>query len=127
VMDEGNARYGQLVASVPLRLGRVAAPASADTIEATWEPRLAGTPFGAHTDTWRADKRVVALLLPYLDPWGARTVGTIDPCQSFSMDRYVKHLVGRFFETQGADVYYLSHPSSHHCLEAADCPFLLQR
>jgi len=126
-IDEGSAGYGQRVASVPLRLGRVAAPATPDTIEETWEPRLAGTPFETHTDTWRADKRVVALLMPYLDPLGASTVGTIDPCQSFSMDRYVRHLVARFFETRGADVYYLSHPSSHHCLEAADCPFLTQR
>ena len=126
-IDEGSAGYGQHAAAVPLRLGRVATRATSNTIEATWEPRLAGTPFGTQTDTWRADKRVVAVLMPYLDPLGASALGSIDPCQRFSMDRYVRHLVGRFFETQGADVYYLSHPSSHHCLEAADCPFLLQR
>jgi len=127
VIDEGSAGYGQRVAAVPLRLGRVAAPATRDAIEEIWEPRLAGTPFGTHTDTWRADRRVVALLMPYLDPLGSSTVAAMDPCERFSMDRYVKHLVARFFESQGADVYYLSHPSSHHCLEAADCPFLMQR
>ena len=123
-LAEGLNGWGERTAPVPLRLARVAARASASDVEASWEPRLAGTPHAADQAAWRADKRILGLLFPYLDPRGSDGLGPIDPCQGFSTDRYVVHLLGRFFRTQGADAYYLSHPSSHRCLASGSCPVL---
>ena len=35
------------------------------------------------------------------------------------------NLVARFFQTDGTDLYYLSHPASHHCLatESPSCDY----
>jgi hypothetical protein len=49
-----------------------------------------------------------------------------EPCQSFDAGTYLTNLTARFFMTNGTDLYYLSHPSSHHCLgdNAAECGYL---
>ena len=99
-------------------------PPGDPSISATWEPRQAGAPSRSDQAGWGADRRTIALLLPYLDPQGAHGLDAVDPCNAFSVSRYLRHLVGRYFQSFGADPYYLSHPSSHHCLERGDCPFL---
>jgi hypothetical protein len=40
-----------------------------------------------------------------------------EPCQSFDHGTYLTNLTARFFQSNGTDLYYLSHPLSHHCLQ----------
>jgi hypothetical protein len=37
---------------------------------------------------------------------------------------YYDQLAGRFFATNGTDVYFLSHPTTHTCLMDQSCDFL---
>lgn len=116
-LDEGQSLYGEKEAPVPLRLARLAMPVSDDAVDAVWEPRLAGKPKAA-TDTgaWKADRRVVAQLMAHINPKGVHGFDAANPCQNFDSGQYMVNLFGRFFASSGADIYYLSHPASHHCL-----------
>jgi hypothetical protein len=129
VLDEGAALYGEDQAARPLRLARVAAPASGSSLSTLWEPRIEGSPFQLDETAWSADRRVVAQLMAYTRPLGEHGFSPTDPCQAWQTGRYMINLLGRFFATGGADVYYLSHPSSHQCLGKAsgqgNCPFVL--
>jgi hypothetical protein len=129
VLDESTALYGQDQAARPLRVARVATPATASTLSVVWEPRLRGSPYQSDEAAWSADRRVVAQLMAYARPLGQHSFSPTDPCQAWQTGRYMINLLGRFFATSGADVYYLSHPSSHQCLGRANgqgnCPFVL--
>ena len=129
VLDEGAALYGEDQAVRPLRVGRVATPATAATLNGVWEPRLEGSPFSDDETGWIADRQVAAQLMAYTRPFGEHGFSPTDPCQAWQTGRYMINLLGRFFATGGADVYYLSHPSSHQCLGKAigqgHCPFVL--
>jgi hypothetical protein len=127
VIDEGQALWGNLAAGTPLRTGRIAMPATPDTVTAVWEPRLKGVPFGPDQGAWKADRRVLAQLMAYVNPTGVHGFDPADPCQNWDSGQYLINLIGRFFASSGSDVYYLSHPASHQCLgrqfgEGA-CPF----
>ncbi len=49
-------------------------------------------------------------------PQGVHTFVNGEPCQSFDAGNYLTNLTARFFQTNGADLYYLSHPATHRCL-----------
>jgi len=51
----------------------------------------------------------------------------IHPTETFDHGTYLTNLVARFFQTNGSDLHFLSHPASHHCLEddATDCGYLV--
>ncbi len=115
-LSEGQDLYGALHPAIPVRSARIAAPATADNLDAIWAPRIMGTPFSADAKGWTADKKVVGQLFVYTSPEGDHGFDQVDPCQNFPIHRYMPELLGRFFATSGADVYYLSHPTSHHCL-----------
>ncbi len=125
VLDEGAARYFQQMAPVPLRLARFTQAATPSTLAAVWAPRLRGKPHGADL-AWAPDGRpITALLDAYVVPQGVHTFVNGEPCQSFDAGTYLTNLTARFFMTNGADLYYLSHPATHHCLEdAATCGYL---
>ena len=116
VLDEGIAGYGEAHASEPLRLARIAMPATASTIDDVWAPRLDGEPFGKDDGAWSADKRVLGQLMAYVQPTGVHGFDPSDPCLNWNTGQYMINLIGRFFATDGADVYYLSHPETHECL-----------
>ncbi len=128
VLDDGVAAYRQPQAQVPLRLGRIATPASPTTIDDVWMPRLLGSPGAKDADAWSADQRVVAQLMAYVEPTGVHGFNPADTCQAWVVGRYMINLIGRFFATEGADLYYLSHPASHQCLgrdlDAGSCSFV---
>ena len=63
--------------------------------------------------------RLTALLDAYTVPEGEHTFVNGNPCQSFDHGTYLSNLVAHFFASSGTDIYYLSHPSSHLCLEDA--------
>jgi hypothetical protein len=119
-IDEGTAGLGQLTAAVPLRLGRKSAPLASASLDSLWAPRLAGEPGQPDADAWDASSPLLAQLVAYTDPHGAHGIATGSSCQVFALDRYYGRLIARFIASDGADLYYLTHPSSHHCLADAD-------
>ncbi|MCA9626569.1 MAG: hypothetical protein KC766_02830 [Myxococcales bacterium] len=129
-VDEGQARYGERESSVPLRLARIATPASPGNVDAVWAPRLMGQPFAPDSQGWTADSRLIAMLMGYVNPRGEHGFNPADPCQEWVAGRYFINLVGRFFATEGADLYYLSHPTTHDCLArigGGSCKFIPQQ
>ncbi len=133
VLDDGAATYGEDQAQEPLRLARIARPVSGGNnvsadVDAVWAPRLHGEPYSPDKGAWTADKRVEAQLMAYIEPKGVHGFDYNDPCQSWQTGAYMINLIGHFFRSGGADVYYLSHPSSHECLGRpigkGGCPFV---
>lgn len=126
-LDEGEQLYFEQSAPVPHRLVRYTASAVDESVDQVWEPRLRGVPFGPDGQ-WVPDasRRVTGLLDAYVVPEGVHTFVNGNPCESFDTGTYLTNLVARFFQTDGTDVYYLSNPSSHRCLEAdaATCGYL---
>jgi hypothetical protein len=126
--DEGLSLWGDMEEDIPLRSARIAKKATSGNIEEVWEPRLAGVPFGPDESGWDASERVVAQIQAFTTPLGEHGFYIPNPCDNFSSERYMVQLLARFFSTQGKDVYYLSHPSSHQCLARAPgngaCPFI---
>jgi hypothetical protein len=129
-LDEGDARYFEQNAPTPLRLARYTQPATGglDTVNAVWEPRVKGAPFSPDGG-WQnpENKPLTALLDALVVPEGVHTFKNGEPCESFDAGTYLSNLTARFFMTDGADVYYLSHPTTHRCLgspEVTTCGYL---
>ncbi len=126
-LSESSDRIDAVRAPVPLRLGRIAQPATPDTVDAVWAPRLEGVPFATSDDgAWTADKPIVGMILGYLDPAGVHTYNFTNPCQAFDAALYLHGLTARFFATGGRDLYPLSHPATHRCLADLSCPIFKQ-
>lgn len=121
-LDEGKQRYFEQHAAVPLRLARYtqSVPRGYPS-DAVWEPRVAGVPFGPD-GAWKADprRRLTALLDAYIYPEGNHTFVNGEPCQNWDEGTYLTNLTARFFMSDGTDIYYLSHPKTHHCLATND-------
>ncbi|APR84407.1 Hypothetical protein A7982_09756 [Minicystis rosea] len=124
-LDEGLLRYFEKNARVPLRLARFTQAATPSTIGDVWAPRVLGKPFGKDLNWTPSGKPLTALLDAYIVPQGVHTFVNGEPCQSFDHGTYLTNLTARFFMTNGADLYYLSHPNTHRCLQdAATCDYL---
>jgi hypothetical protein len=125
-LDEGTARYFQQTAPIPLRLARYAEAATAATLTGVWAPRLLGAPGGVDLAwTPKKGRPITALLDAYIVPQGVHTFVNGEPCQSFDAGTYLTNLTARFFMTGGTDLYYLSHPSTHRCLQnVTTCGYL---
>lgn len=119
-LDEGTHLYYERASPVPHRLARLTASAHDEGIDAVWTPRLQGRPYSADATAFfpRAapEGRLTALLNAYTVPEGEHTFVNGEPCQSFDHGTYLTNLVARFFQSDGTDIYYLSHPQTHHCL-----------
>jgi hypothetical protein len=125
LLDEGTAHYFQQSAPVLLRLARYAQGATPGTLADVWAPRLLGTPKGADLAWSPAGRPLAALVAAYVVPQGQHGFVNGEPCRSFDAGSYLTNLTARFFMTGGADLYYLSHPSTHLCLQnAAKCGYL---
>ena len=133
-LDEGKQLFGKAAPVTPLRLARRAVPASLDTFDqcgpsgcpSVWAPRLLGRPRTATYEpddgsAWPPNEAVVAMLNTMVEPTGSHTFDGLGPCKHFDESHYLTNIVGHFFLTRGKDVYYLSHPASHHCMERLDC------
>jgi hypothetical protein len=109
----------------PLRLARASDVRATDTASLlrAWEPRLRGVPLAAEDRGFTGTSPLVAVANAWLHPAGAHVFVNGDPCKKFDDVVYHDHLVARFLATQGKDLYYLSHPTSHTCLERESCPF----
>jgi hypothetical protein len=116
VLDESTALYGEEELATPLRLARIAMPTDEDGLANVWAPRLAGKPYSDDASGWSADMRILGQLQAYIEPKGVHGFEPSRPCENWDSGLYMINLIGRFFTTSGADVYYLSHPESHNCL-----------
>ncbi|MBM4374571.1 MAG: hypothetical protein FJ095_05755 [Deltaproteobacteria bacterium] len=128
-LDEGKHRYFEQRSPVPHRLARLTASAATSSVDAVWAPRLLGVPFGEDANAMQPlpapAGRITGLLDAYTVPQGEHTFVNGEPCQSFDHGSYLTNLVARFFESDGTDLYYLSHPKTHHCLatETPSCDY----
>ncbi len=124
-LSEGRLPFDQPHPDTPHRLGRVANVRVTDSrsLATAWEPRLRGVPFAPDESGWSATSRVVAVLDHYLSPKGQHTWSQGDRCKAWDFATYGNALIGRFFATEGKDVYYLSHPKTHGCLVDGTCAF----
>lgn len=137
-VDEGKQLLGKAAPVAPLRLARIAGRASVQSFDqcanrsncpSIWAPRLLGRPRTMSHEpsdeaAWSPTEPVVAMLNTMVEPTGSHTFDDINPCKAFDESHYLTNLVGHFFLTRGQDIYYLSHPASHHCMERLDCPDL---
>ncbi len=119
-LDEGRQGFGEQTLSTPLRLVRRAARVdSGATLDGAWLPTL---------DTWSgATGPSAAVLNAYLRPQGTHSFALPNPSDAWRGETYLLHTIGHFFATDGADVYYRSHPSEHQCAERATCSFIAPR
>ncbi len=127
-VSEGRSKLDQPHADVPVRLGRIAGlhPTDAASLAHAWEPRLRGIPFVPDEQGWPASDEVVAVLNHYLELKGQHTWDAPDVCRRWDYATYGNGLQARFFATEGKDVYYLTHPTSHGCLADVSCPFFAE-
>lgn len=111
--------------TVPLRLGRLASVRALDaaSLDAAWAPRLAGAPGRPDDQAWKGDGPLLGVLNTWVDPGGTHVFVNGNPCKAFDETRYYVNLVARFVATRGYDLHFLSHPSTHRCLEREACPF----
>ena len=116
-LDEGAQAFGEQHLDQPLRLVRRAIHAtSAADLDAAWLPTIA---------PWSGDTGpTVAVLNAYIQPDGAHSFGVTDPDLVWDPARYLMNVIGRFFATNGSDLYYRSHPAIHQCAARGDCDFL---
>lgn len=128
-VDDGAATWGEARPFAPLRVARRARPATVATLADVWAPRIRGVPGAADANGWQPDGPLLAQLLAYVLPDGNHGIEPNDPCQQWQVGRYYTNLVGRFFATNGADLYYITHPSTHSCLGlapgAGGCDFVM--
>jgi hypothetical protein len=124
-LDEGALRYFEQNATIPLRLARYTEAATPGTIDSVWQPRRVGQPKTSDLAWTPSDKPLTALLDAYLVPDGVHGFANGEPCQGFDHGTYLTNLTARFFMTKGTDLYYLSHPASHRCLQdVATCDYM---
>ncbi|MBN4050306.1 hypothetical protein JYT28_00970, partial [Desulfobulbus sp. AH-315-M07] len=123
-LDENQHLYFEQHSDVPQRLARLTASAHSSSVDEVWGPRLKGVPFGADSNAWvplpAPGGRMTALLNAYTVPQGEHTFTNGEPCQAWDHGTYLTNLVARFFQSDGTDLYYLSHPASHDCLETSE-------
>lgn len=123
-LDEWTHGYFEQRASPPHRLARLTASAADSSVDDVWAPRLLGEPYRPDDEAYvprpAPQGRLTALLDAYTVPEGEHTFVNGNPCHRFDHGTYLTNLVARFFVSNGTDIHYLSHPSSHLCLEDAD-------
>ena len=123
-LAEGKQLFGAASPTVPLRLARYAQNATSATLDGVWAPRLLGRPGGDDGKWTPSGAPLVAVLDAMVEATGTHTFTNPLPCKNFDESLYLSLVVAQFFNTKGGDLYYLSHPKTHHCFESLTCPEL---
>ena len=123
-LAEGANQFDAPHPPVPLRLARAADVRAADpaAVARAWAPRIVGSPFTPDPPNAPAPP-LVGVLGAYIQMGGQHVFVNGDPCKAFDDTRYNVNLLARFLATRGTDLYALSHPSTHRCLEKETCGF----
>jgi len=124
-LSEGKNPWDAPHPAMPLRLARANDVRIRDAVSLAraWEPRTFGTPFASDAAGWQGQEPLVGVLNTWIEPGGQHVFAIANPCKAFEDTIYYDHLLIRFLTTQGKDLYFLSHPSTHLCLERESCPF----
>ncbi|MBX3261269.1 MAG: hypothetical protein KF782_16405 [Labilithrix sp.] len=124
-LSEGENPWAAPRPAIPLRLARSIDVRANDALSLarTWEPRTTGAPFASDATAWTGTQPLSGVVNTWIQPGGQHVFVTGDPCKKYDDVVYYSNLLVRFLATQGKDLYYFSHPSSHRCLERALCPF----
>jgi hypothetical protein len=124
-MSEGANKWDAPRPTVPVRLARAADVRAVDaaSLARAWAPRIVGAPFAPDSAGWQGSQPLLATVSAWIKPDGQHVFVNGDPCKAFDDVIYADHLLVRFLATGGKDLYLLSHPSSHRCLERESCPF----
>ncbi len=122
-LGEGAMLYAAQTLPAPLRLARRSAAVEGSSLDGVWAPRLMGVPHATSDQgAWDDAGPVTGMLDAYIVPQGKHCFETPNPCRNWDYAQYLVNIVGRFFSTQGKDLYYLSHPASHECMQDNSCP-----
>ncbi len=127
--SEGKMGFDQQHPKVPVRAARILgmhAGSDLETLEKAWSPRIKGAPFAPDQNAWDASGQLLAVANLYVKPSGQHVWDTKDVCRLWDHAAYGDMMITHFFQTNGKDLYYLSHPSSHQCLQSFACDFLKQ-
>jgi hypothetical protein len=124
-LDEGTNHYDAQHPREPLRLARIASARAFDlqTLSDSWAPRFFGKPFTQDARAWKPGPALIGVVNAYLKPQGQHVWITSDPCKSWDDATYYDHMLGRFFASNGADIYFLSKPETHKCMATQSCNF----
>lgn len=124
-ISEGHNPWDAPHPSTPMRLARAGDVRVLDqaSLARAWEPRTSGAPFASDAAAWSGARPLVGVINSWIEPGGQHVFVTGDPCKRFDDVLYYNRLLVRFLATEGKDVYFLSHPSTHLCLERETCPF----
>jgi hypothetical protein len=119
-LDEGRQMYNEQFLMPPLRLVRRGVHADASTsVDAVWQPTLA---------SWNGDTGpTLGVLNAYIRTQGTHSFALPEASQPWKIQLYLLNTIARFFSTNGADVYYRSHPGEHLCAEQQTCGFISPR
>ncbi len=124
-LSEGENPWDPPRPAIPLRLARLIDMRASDTpsLDRAWEPRVIGAPFAPDAAAWTGTKPLAGVINTWIKPTGQHVFVTGDPCKKFDDVVYYSNLLVRFLATEGKDLYFASHPSTHRCLERELCPF----
>ncbi len=111
-LSEGSLPFAEQRLSPPLRIARLAKPATPADLAPVWAPRIEAS--------WTPSGPLAAALEPYVDPNGAHAIAPPDPCKLWDDGSYVLNTLAHFFRSGGTDLYYLSHPGTHQCAAITD-------
>jgi len=121
-LGESAQDYGQGHPASPLRLARLATVRASDgaSLAKTWSPRLSA-PMLSADGAWAGGMPLVATVVAFIKPLGQHDWAVGEPCETFDSVTYMDNLVAHWFQTNGQDLYYLTHPTTHHCLSTSSC------
>jgi hypothetical protein len=121
--SEGQNNYDAPHPAVPLRLGRLAVPATdPTTLAQAWAPRIATLPPNT-PDQNAGTTPMLGLVNAYVNPLGQHVFFVNDPCRNFDDVTYYDTMLVHFLATNGADIYDVTHPMTHTCMATQMCPF----
>jgi hypothetical protein len=119
-LDEGLDGFGEQTENPPLRLVRLARAMSTtmgNDLDVVWAPTIGPMPWTAAND-----QPLAATMNYYVEPHGHHSVDNPPrPDLPWDYSTYAYNLAGRFFQSDGTDVYYRTHPMTHRCLETSTC------
>lgn len=123
-LSEGANLYDAPRVGMPLRLARAADVRATDvaSVSRAWAARMAGVPFTPDPPS-PPTPPLLGVLGAYIQPGGQHVFVNGDPCKAFDDTRYHVNLLARFLASRGTDLYALSHPATHKCLEKETCAF----
>lgn len=114
-LDEGENPVNANHPATPLRLVRLAKPATGADLASIWAPRIAAQKTG-----WTPNGALGGVVNAFIVPEGVHGFDPPDPCKLWDTGMFLTNMVGRFFSTDATDVPYITNPSGYKCAAVTD-------